>query len=338
MEVNDNESSSGEEFATEGSPINQNKNDDDNDAVDMDVSELNEKKKQNSHMNSGIIAKSDDNDDKSPQMDESPTDPKSKNDEIDHVFYELEYKNGKAMEEFSAVFKLLNIDPIHDRSVVAPIRTKVEEVYRKLNRLCDILDEKSQLSNDANPNELTIQESNELLSGLKKLYADSFNQNQIRLDDRLFFEKNSGILAYPQCLRGTNRALSDSTIDEVVKFYREDGISRILSNSEDTIKIDGQSVAVRFLEMTVLNAYRIFNEQHPGPVARSTFNALRPREVKTATPHDTCICITHENIDLLLKVCAICMLIQTLNSFIIGLKQPLSKMCWHSCFISNQQD
>ncbi|CAF4726956.1 unnamed protein product, partial [Rotaria socialis] len=36
--------------------------------------------------------------------------------------------------------------------------------------------------------------------------------------------------------------------------------------------------------MTVLDAYHIFDEQHPGAVARSTFNALRPREVKTTTP------------------------------------------------------
>ncbi|CAF1519781.1 unnamed protein product [Adineta ricciae] len=307
---------------TEGSPINQNKN---NDAVDMDVNELNEEEKQNSHMDSGIIAESDDDDDKSPQMDESPTDLESTNEEIDHVSCELEYKKDKAMEELSAVFKLLNIDPIHDRSVVAPIRTKVDEVYRKLNRLCDVLDEKSQLSNDAHPNELTIQESNELLSGLKKLYADSDADERVRLMTiapkdwgrqkiakwfqskpnqarrSLVLRKNSGILAYPQCLRGTNRALSDSTIDEVVEFYREDGISRASSNSKDTIKINGQSVAVHFLEMRVLDAYRIFNEQHPGLVARSTFNALRPREVKTATPHDTCICIIHENIDLLLK-------------------------------------
>jgi hypothetical protein len=90
----------------------------------------------------------------------------------------------------------------------------------------------------------------------------------------------------------------------VLNFYREDGISRMSSNSKDTIKINGQPVAVRFLEMTVLDAYHLFNERHPGAVARSTFNALRPREVKTATPHDTCMCIIHENMDLLLKVCA----------------------------------
>jgi hypothetical protein len=53
------------------------------------------------------------------------------------------------------------------RSVVLPIRAKVDEVYRKLNQLCDILDEKSQVSHDPNPHGLMICESNELLYGLK---------------------------------------------------------------------------------------------------------------------------------------------------------------------------
>ena len=96
----------------------------------------------------------------------------------------------------------------------------------------------------------------------------------------------------------------------MVKFYREDGISRISSNSKDTIRIDGQPVAVRFLEITVLDAYHIFDERHPGAVARSTFNALRPREVKTAAPHGTYRCIIHENMDLLLKFCTSCILIR----------------------------
>lgn len=96
----------------------------------------------------------------------------------------------------------------------------------------------------------------------------------------------------------------------MVNFYREDGISRTSSNSKDTIKINEQPVAIRFLEMTILDAYQIFNERHPDTVSRSTFNALRPREVKTATPHDTCMCIIHENMDLLLKVCTSCLLMR----------------------------
>ncbi len=81
------------------------------------------------------------------------------------------------------------------------------------------------------------------------------------------------MLAYVQYLRGNN-PLSDATIDAVVKFYCEDGISRTSSNSKDTIKINGQPVAVHFLEMTVLDAYPIFNERYPGAVVRSTFTAL----------------------------------------------------------------
>ena len=67
------------------------------------------------------------------------------------------------------------------RSAVLPIRAKVDEVYRKLNRLCDILDGKSQVSHDPNPHGLMICESNELLDGLKKLYADSDANEQVRL-------------------------------------------------------------------------------------------------------------------------------------------------------------
>lgn len=112
------------------------------------------------------------------------------------------------------------------------------------------------------------------------------------------------MLVYPQCLRG-NIPLSDVTIDIVTKFYCQDGISRTSSNSKDTIKINGQTVATRFMEMRLLDAYRIFSEKNPGAVSRSTFYSLRPREVKITSPHETCMCIIHENMDLLLKVCVL---------------------------------
>ncbi|CAF5110648.1 unnamed protein product, partial [Rotaria sp. Silwood1] len=296
--LNDNESSSDDESMTQDSPVNDDRNDDD--YVNVEFNDLNEEEKENPHMDSGITAESND-DDESPRVDET-TDPESMDEDTCHAFYELEHQKEKAMEQLSNVFQLLNIDPIHDRSAVLPIRAKVDEVYRKLNRLCDVLDEKSQVSYDPNPHGLRICESNDLLDGLKKLYADSNDSEQVRLMTiapkewgrqkiekwfnsksnqarrSLVLRKNNGILAYPQCLRG-NIPLSDSTIDAVVNFYREDGISRTSSNSKDTIKIKGQPVAVRFLEMSVLDAYHIFNERHPGTVARSTFNALRPREI-----------------------------------------------------------
>lgn len=96
--------------------------------------------------------------------------------------------------------------------------------------------------------------------------------------------------------------LSDAMIDKIFKFYCEDGISRVSSNSKDTMKINGQTVSVRFMEMNILDAYRVFNERFPGSVSRSVFYVLRPREVKIKTPHETCMCIIHENMDLLVKV------------------------------------
>lgn len=43
------------------------------------------------------------------------------------------------------------------------------------------MDEKSQVLHDPNPHGLLIHESNELLSGLRKLYADSDANEQVRL-------------------------------------------------------------------------------------------------------------------------------------------------------------
>ena len=189
---------------------------------------------------------------------------------------------------------------------MCPTRAKVDEVYRNLHCLCDVLDGKTKESHDSNPHGLLVSESNELLGGLKKLFTKSDDKEQVRLmtiaphewgrqknrkmirnsfftirslssiftnDWSLDFfafgrfnskesqarrslvqRRNQGTLAYPQCLRG-NVPLSDETIDTVVKFYCEDGISRTSSHSKDTIKINGQLVVVRFMEMTVLDAY-----------------------------------------------------------------------------------
>lgn len=67
------------------------------------------------------------------------------------------------------------------RSAVLSIRVKVDEVYRKLHELCDVLEEVTQISHDPNPHELRISESNELLDGLKKLFVESNVNEQIRL-------------------------------------------------------------------------------------------------------------------------------------------------------------
>ncbi len=67
------------------------------------------------------------------------------------------------------------------RLAVHPIRLKIDEVYTKLHRLCDVLEGKPEGSHDANPYGLLVYESNEILNGLKTLFKKSTDQEQIRL-------------------------------------------------------------------------------------------------------------------------------------------------------------
>ena len=67
------------------------------------------------------------------------------------------------------------------RSIVAPIRRRIDQVYTHLHQLCDILEDKVSNSTQANPHGLRIEESNELISGLKKLFNESSTAEQVRL-------------------------------------------------------------------------------------------------------------------------------------------------------------
>lgn len=113
MELNNDKSSTDDEVMEEGSPVNDDKIDDD--AANVEFNDLNEKEEENLHMDSGIIAESNDNDE-SPCTDE-PTDPESMEEDTGHALYELEHQKDKAMEELSKIFELLDIDPIHDRLI-----------------------------------------------------------------------------------------------------------------------------------------------------------------------------------------------------------------------------
>jgi hypothetical protein len=52
--------------------------------------------------------------------------------------------------------------------------------------------------------------------------------------------------------------------------------SPLSSNSMDVIQIEKKPVAVRFMEMNLLDVFREFNKRNPGLVERSTFHSLRP--------------------------------------------------------------
>jgi len=253
------------------------------------------------------------------------------------------YLQQKAIEELNAVFQLLKMAKIRDELVSflhlyvkfsavfnsrrnKVIREQVDNVYRHLRGLCDILENNYAQSHDPNPHAIELDESNKLLSGVKQLYEQSTDAERIRLMTiapldwgrimlRKWFEssdhqarqaillrREKGVLVYPEYSRG-NKFLDDETIQLVVQFYLQDGISRVSPNKKDVLKIKNESVVVRYLEMSIQEALQQFYKDNPTiKIGKSSFYSLRPRQVKISSPHQTCMCQYHENMDLVLQV------------------------------------
>ena len=102
------------------------------------------------------------------------------------------------------------------------------------------------------------------------------------------------------CSKGNTSNIT--VVNAVIAFYQEDGISRMSANSKDIIRINQKAESVRFMEMAILDAFREFDRRNPGLVGRSIFYSLRSRNVEIISPHETCMCIHHENMHLVLKV------------------------------------
>ena len=97
--------------------------------------------------------------------------------------------------------------------------------------------------------------------------------------------------------------MDTAVADAVIKFYEEDWISRVSTNKSDVLLIKKQSVAKRFMLLTMGGAFEEFKIKFPQYVIeKSKFFDLRPRYVQPTRFHDTCCCMYHENFDLLLKV------------------------------------
>ena len=67
------------------------------------------------------------------------------------------------------------------RSNVSPTRRRIDEAYTHLHQLLGTLDGKVNNSTQPNPHGLRIEESNELISGLKKLFNERSTAKQVRL-------------------------------------------------------------------------------------------------------------------------------------------------------------
>ena len=94
-------------------------NDDDYATEELREEEQEQEQQQqdDARMDSGFMNESKENDHHSLDMDEGSTDRESTDKEEGEVLYEHEYQKNKAVEQLSAVFELLKIEPIHDKCV-----------------------------------------------------------------------------------------------------------------------------------------------------------------------------------------------------------------------------
>ncbi|CAF4041664.1 unnamed protein product [Rotaria sp. Silwood1] len=144
---------------------------DDDDAEDED----------NEEVNDGCDQQAEDNDHEeiSDESDQQVYDDEKQSE--DDMLLEVSYLEEQAMEQLSVVFELLKMDPIHDKLNTNSIRSRISQVYTYLYGLCDILEGKSGNEHSPNPHELLVEESNDLLAGLKNLFNESYASEQVRL-------------------------------------------------------------------------------------------------------------------------------------------------------------
>jgi len=201
-------------------------------------------------------------------------------------------------------------------------------IRQAADEICQVPTAKTKESKIAS---LAVDDTDSLLGGLKHLFDSSDYDEQVRiltlspsnwgrvqienffscqewqarraLDLRLSF----GLLATPTNFSGNPR-IDPLLVDEIQAFYEDDAISRQTSSKKEVIHIKKQPIPIRYMSMTVGQAYMLFLKKLTDKnsldfVSKTTFYSLKPRWVKILTPHDVCACIYHENFDFLIQVC-----------------------------------
>lgn len=103
-------------------------------------------------------------------------------------------------------------------------------------------------------------------------------------------------------------ALSEDQKREVIDFYKQDSISRILPGKKEYVSVKDPVTGKRtkyqkrILTMKLKEAYQLFKEEAKISIGFSTFAELRPSEVFPVSQrdHEVCMCMHHENIEMLL--------------------------------------
>ncbi|CAF3148713.1 unnamed protein product, partial [Rotaria sp. Silwood2] len=133
--------------------------------------------------------------------------------------------------------------------------------------------------------------------------ANWFDGSKHQARQSIQLRTTSGVLSFPEDRRG-NKSLDSQVELAVHNFYISDEISRETSNKKQIIHPPPSRIPVplRFLHLTIGETYEQFKLKYPNmEINRSKFYSLRLTWVREKTPHDTCMCIYHENAALVLQ-------------------------------------
>ncbi|CAF1045191.1 unnamed protein product [Didymodactylos carnosus] len=176
-----------------------------------------------------------------------------------------------------------------------------------------------------NANAQKFREKKKKKRTLKRLSTTSFANKQVKSKARKKLEsslpaaidkqielvtdlaRSLGIIKKKEMISRPSKALSSQVTDQITEFFCRDDVSYQAPGKRDTVlvNIDGvkQKLQKRYLPYTLREAHQLFVEENQQvQISRSKFKDLRPQNVvyKSSTPHQVCVCLYHENVNLLL--------------------------------------
>ena len=211
------------------------------------------------------------------------------------------------------------------------ISNAIEETYFKLREWSHIFvpaarrDEKPETFHSLN---VSIDDAAWILNYLRELFSISDNEEQQRLmtilppdwgRDRIAnwfsgsqyqarqsikLRTTGDVFSKPEDRRG-NKSLDEQIELAVHNFYTSDEVSRESSHKRQVIHPppSRKPVSLRFLHLNIDETFQQFKLKYPNmEIRRSRFFLLRPVWVREQTTHESCMCIYHENADLVLQV------------------------------------
>ncbi|CAF1540342.1 unnamed protein product [Adineta ricciae] len=235
-----------------------------------------------------------------------------------------------ARQKLNQVLQCVGMERINEIRNTNQIANAVDEIYFRLHEWRNVLLPLSQRIDESetlSSLDLSMGDAIWILRQLRQLFAISDKDEQKRLmtmlpenwgRDRianwfngsgnqarraLKIKSATGILSRAEDQRG-NRPLDNQTKLAVHNYYNSDEVSRETSYKKQVIHPPPSRVPIplRFLHLTIGETFQKFKIQYPDvPIKKSKFYELRPAWVKERTPHDSCLCMFHENANLLLQ-------------------------------------